>query len=139
MDVKFCPNCGKQLGENTSFCGECGHQIAVNAVQTIPEPVVTVQDIPAQSTSAPYQEIDHMVSGETVLVSPGKVVNKTVYILLALFLGGFGAHKFYTGRIGLGILYLVFFWTWIPGIIAAIEAIYVGIKKNSDAYGNITM
>ncbi|MDD3114217.1 MAG: TM2 domain-containing protein [Anaerovibrio sp.] len=80
-----------------------------------------------------------MVSGETVLVSPGKVVNKTVYILLALFLGGFGAHKFYTGRIGLGILYLVFFWTWIPGIIAAIEAIYVGIKKNSDAYGNITM
>jgi len=46
-----------------------------------------------------------------------------VAALLAFFLGGFGAHKFYLGKIGLGILYLVFFWTFIPAIIAFIEFI----------------
>ncbi|EIJ2834770.1 TM2 domain-containing protein [Vibrio parahaemolyticus] len=43
--------------------------------------------------------------------------------LLAFFLGGFGAHKFYLGKIGQGILYLVFCWTLIPAIIAFIEFI----------------
>jgi len=52
---------------------------------------------------------------------PGK--SRMVAALLAFFLGGFGAHKFYLGKIGLGILYLVFFWTFIPAIIAFIEFI----------------
>jgi hypothetical protein len=43
--------------------------------------------------------------------------------LFAFFLGGFGIHKFYLGRIGAGILYLLFFWTVIPAIVALIEAI----------------
>lgn len=49
--------------------------------------------------------------------------NKIVAALLAIFLGSFGAHKFYLKRIGMGILYLVFCWTMIPGIIAFIEGI----------------
>jgi len=43
--------------------------------------------------------------------------------LLAFFLGAFGVHKFYLGRIGVGFLYLIFFWTFIPAIIAFIEFI----------------
>jgi TM2 domain-containing membrane protein YozV len=43
--------------------------------------------------------------------------------LLAFFLGGFGVHKFYLGRIVWGIVYLVFFWTFIPAIVAFIEFI----------------
>nr|WP_228128000.1 TM2 domain-containing protein [Acinetobacter soli] len=43
--------------------------------------------------------------------------------VLALFLGGFGVHKFYLGKVGQGILYLLFFWTFIPAIIAFFEAI----------------
>jgi len=43
--------------------------------------------------------------------------------ILAIFLGGLGIHKFYTGRIGLGILYLLFCWTFIPSIIGLIEGI----------------
>ena len=34
--------------------------------------------------------------------------NKNTYTLLALFLGGVGAHKFYVGQLGQGILYLIF-------------------------------
>ena len=43
--------------------------------------------------------------------------------LFAAFLGGFGAHKFYLGKVGQGILYLLFCWTFIPTIIAFIEFI----------------
>lgn len=43
--------------------------------------------------------------------------------LLAFFLGAFGAHKFYLGDSGKGILYLLFFWTYIPALIAFVEAI----------------
>jgi TM2 domain-containing membrane protein YozV len=49
--------------------------------------------------------------------------SKTTAGLLALFLGGFGAHHFYLGNIGLGILYLLFFWTFIPAIVAFFEAL----------------
>lgn len=49
--------------------------------------------------------------------------SKTTAGLLALFLGGLGVHKFYTGRAGMGFLYLVFCWSFIPAIIAIVEAI----------------
>ena len=47
--------------------------------------------------------------------------NPTTGVLLALFLGGFGAHRFYLGQTGLGILYMVFVWTFIPAIAALID------------------
>ncbi|MBD5248897.1 MAG: TM2 domain-containing protein [Barnesiella sp.] len=33
--------------------------------------------------------------------------SKTTAILLCFFLGGFGAHQFYLGKMGLGVLYLL--------------------------------
>lgn len=71
-------------------------------------------------------------------VSGGKVVNKVIYCVLALFLGGIGVHKFYAGQIGTGICYLLFCWTFIPGIIAFIEAI-IALCKHADAAGNIVV
>jgi TM2 domain-containing membrane protein YozV len=43
--------------------------------------------------------------------------------LLALFLGGFGGHKFYLEQTGLGVLYLLFCWTFVPALISIVEAI----------------
>lgn len=68
----------------------------------------------------------------------GKVVNKVVYLLLTFFLGFIGIHKFYAGRIGTGILYVLFSCTAIPGILAFIEFIIV-IFKPADANGNIVV
>ncbi|MCS4485875.1 TM2 domain-containing protein [Staphylococcus americanisciuri] len=50
-------------------------------------------------------------------------VDKFAYVLLAFFLGNLGAHKFYAKKMGLGVLYLLFCWTGIPGVIGVIEAI----------------
>jgi len=52
-----------------------------------------------------------------------KPANKTTLLLLIFFFGGFGAHRFYLGNTILGIVYLLFFWTGIPGLIALIEFI----------------
>lgn len=51
------------------------------------------------------------------------VKSKTAAGLLALFLGGIGVHKFYLGKIGMGILYLCFCWTGIPAVVGFIEGI----------------
>ena len=69
-------------------------------------------------------------------VAGGRAVNKVAYVVFALLLGGLGIHKFYSGKIGMGILYLVFCWTFIPAIVAFIEAI-IALTKPSDIHGNI--
>jgi TM2 domain-containing membrane protein YozV len=46
-------------------------------------------------------------------------------VLLALFLGSFGLHHFYLRRTGLGVLYLCFFWTGIPGFLGFIECFFM--------------
>ena len=43
--------------------------------------------------------------------------------ILAILLGDLGVHKFYMGKIGMGILYLVFCWTGVPAIIGLVEGI----------------
>jgi TM2 domain-containing membrane protein YozV len=47
--------------------------------------------------------------------------SKGTAAILALFLGGLGVHKFYLGRSGMGIVYLLFCWTFIPAMVAFIE------------------
>jgi TM2 domain-containing membrane protein YozV len=49
--------------------------------------------------------------------------SRVAAIVLALLLGGFGVHKFYLGRIGQGIVYVLFCWTFIPSVVALIEGI----------------
>ena len=58
--------------------------------------------------------------------------NRTIAILLALFLGGFGAHKFYMGKPGLGLLYFFFCWTYIPSVIALIELIIYAVISEKE-------
>lgn len=55
--------------------------------------------------------------------------NKNVAALLAFFLGGLGIHDFYMGRTTKGILMLVFCWTFIPMMIATVEALWLVLMK----------
>ena len=63
-------------------------------------------------------------------------VDKFGYVLLAFFLGSFGLHKFFAGKVGLGCLYLLFCWTYIPTFISIIEAI-IACTQKPDIYGRI--
>jgi len=60
-------------------------------------------------------------NGSTLETSNGK--SRKTAAFLALFLGHMGAHKFYLGSWGWGILYILFYITFIPMGIALIEAI----------------
>lgn len=62
--------------------------------------------------------------------------NKLIYILLAVFLGVFGAHYFYSGQKRKGFLSLCFFWTVVPffvGLYCALVALFL----KADSNGNI--
>lgn len=56
--------------------------------------------------------------------------SKSTTVILAFFLGGLGIHRFYLGQTGLGIAYLLFSWTLIPGLIAFID--FIGFLCMSD-------
>jgi TM2 domain-containing membrane protein YozV len=56
--------------------------------------------------------------------------NRKIAALLAIFLGGLGAHKFYMGNYQMGILYLIFSITSIPSMIGIIEGINLLIQTD---------
>jgi TM2 domain-containing membrane protein YozV len=51
--------------------------------------------------------------------------DEVIGVLFALFLGCFGVHHFYLRRDGLGVLYLLFFWTGITAILGFIECFFM--------------
>lgn len=59
--------------------------------------------------------------------------NRVTAGVLALLVGGLGVHKFYLDKIGLGIVYLLFCWTFIPSIIAFVEGI-VYLTQTDEAF-----
>lgn len=64
------------------------------------------------------------------------ICNKVMYILLAVFLGIFGAQYFYSGQKKKGFLSLCFFWTVVPffvGLYCALVALFL----KADTNGNI--
>lgn len=64
------------------------------------------------------------------------ICNKLIYILLAVFLGIFGAQYFYSGQKKKGLLSLCFFWTTVPffvGLYCALVALFL----KADTNGNI--
>lgn len=64
--------------------------------------------------------------------------SRLLTIVLAVFLGGLGIHRFYLGNYLMGVFYLIFSWTGIPTCIAWIEALYflvIGETEFNHKYG----
>jgi len=83
-----------------AYCSECGAEIS-------PKAEICLNCGVRQITANP--------------IPGGK--SRITAAILAFFLGGLGVHKFYMGKTGQGVLYLLFCWTFIPSIIAFIEFI----------------
>ena len=91
--------------ENEKFCAECG-AVILRLAEICPKCGVRQ---PGSSFNL------------GAVAPNGK--SRVAAALLALFLGGIGIHKFYLGQPGMGIVYLLFCWTFIPSIVALIEFI----------------
>ena len=118
MAENVCPQCGAPIDPGATECKFCGEKLAVQQVQqpqTVyvqqPQPQVIIQQAAPQPV---------YVTG----INPSwPIKSKIAAGILGIFLGGIGAHKFYLGKIGMGILYLVFCWTGIPAFVGFIEGI----------------
>lgn len=96
MEMK-CPACGAPLREGR--CGYCGYEDSTAAKVQENGNVVFEQAETVQRQSPP-------VPG-SMGVTPGvSRKSRTAALLLSIFLGGLGAHRFYVGKTGTGILYL---------------------------------
>lgn len=92
-----CPNCGAPL--NNGKCDYCGHQEqnanTTNNTQSQPQSVNVVINNSNTANGTPIYAVG---------VSPK---SRTVAALLCFFLGVLGIHRFYVGKIGTGILWLL--------------------------------
>jgi len=98
MEARKCTNCSQPVSPTAVTCPNCGEKLT---------PVAQAYYPPGQPM---YQSR-----------VPSK--DKTVAGLLGILLGGLGAHHFYLGNVGMGILYLIFSWTFIPLFLGVIEGI----------------
>jgi len=87
-------------------------------------------DFDLQGTSAVgvYRALGSAGSGK-----PGSK-SKAAATLWGAFLGGFGAHKFYMGSGGWGIVYLLTFWLYIPFIVALVEWVRYVLMTDDEFY-----
>ncbi len=108
-----------QTAQDTKFCKHCGNRIAAAAV-VCPQCGCQVEEI--RSAETPQINITNTNTNTNMIGAVGRMKNKWVAFFLCLFLGGIGAHKFYEGKIGMGILYLftmgLFFIGWLVDLIA---------------------
>jgi len=93
---------------STKFCVNCGEQIDAKA-----------EICPKCGVRQP------------MTVAHGRK-NRTTAALLAFFLGGLGAHRFYLGNTGLGVIYILFCWTFIPSTVALVEGIIYLTTSDED-------
>ena len=103
----FCTNCGASIPQQAAVCVHCG---VANKATSVASNVFSVGP-----------------------VAPGEVKSKSTAAILALLLGGIGLHKFYTGHILLGIIYIIFCPTLIPALVAFVEGIlYLSAKSDEE-------
>ena len=65
-----------------------------------------------------------------------RTVNRKKYLLLALFTGWMGGHRFYARQWVVAVLYLALFWTGFPQAMTIIDLL-AAIPKEADKDGNI--
>ena len=98
QNTKFCKHCGAKIPAAAVVCTQCGCQ--VEEIKHAEQPNIVINN--ANTNTNANTNVNAAMFGV-------RVKNKWTAFLLCLFLGCFGAHKFYEGRIGAGILYLFTF------------------------------
>ena len=97
-----CPSCGANI--TGAFCEYCGAKAPVERVETqsIHAENVVVNNYYYQEPQRPFDAGNRANAG--VGISPK---SRGIALLLCVFFGYFGVHRFYAGRYLMGALYLV--------------------------------
>ncbi len=114
--TKFCKFCAAQIPEDAVICTACGRQVEEIKHTDSAQPTIVINN--------ENNNTNTNLNG----VYPGTPKNKWVAVALCFFLGIFGAHKFYEGKIGMGFLYLIT--GGLCGIGALIDFISLLTKPN---------
>lgn len=111
--MKYCKHCGAQIEDDVVICTSCGKQ---------------VEEVKAQQPNVVINNTNTNVNSNSDAYMASRMRNKWVAFCLCLFLGAFGAHKFYEGKAGMGILYI--FTCGLFGIGWLIDIISILCKPN---------
>ncbi len=117
-DTKFCKHCGSVIHKDALICPKCGLQVEEFKSDTQSNVVINNNN----------ENINNNTNVNSLSGLHLKQKNKWISLLLCIFLGYFGAHKFYEGKIGMGILYI--FTMGIFGIGVLIDFIKLLFKPN---------
>ena len=116
----ICKNCGKEIDNNSSFCGHCGSRV-VNMQDDngiVAEQVIEENQEGNNTTTQKTFDNERMLnsndSNQSLIKqnSSGNNISpksRLVAMLLALFIGSFGAHNFYLGKQSLAVSQLIIF------------------------------
>lgn len=118
VKTKFCKHCGGKIPEAAVVCTLCGCQ--VEDMKQVEQPNIVINNSNVNTNTNVNKNYN---GGRT-----GREKNKWVAFLLCLFLGYLGAHKFYEGKIGMGILYLLTM--GLVGIGVLVDLIALLLKPN---------
>ena len=99
VKTKFCKHCGGKIPEDAVLCTHCGRQVEEIKSQVQQPSIVINNDNNNVNTNSNVNQMGMM--------GFAKPKNKWVALLLCFFLGFLGAHKFYEGKAGLGVLYIL--------------------------------
>lgn len=111
-----CPNCGAENDNNVIHCEYCSSYIKKEAPNptTVINQNIYINNQPSSDNTIRTQPIKN--------ITYGREKNKWVSLILCIFFGMIGIHKFYEGKIGMGILYFftcgLFCIGWIKDIIS---------------------
>lgn len=114
---KFCKYCGKIIPKEVIICIKCGCQ--VEDIKSSNNPQIIINN----NNSNINKNIN---TNEEVVFRKRK--NKWVAFILCLLFGFFGIHKFYEGKVGIGIVY--FFTAGVFGFGWIIDCIILLFKTN---------
>ena len=117
--MKFCKHCGAKILDAAVICTHCGCQ--VEETKHAEQPSIVINNANTNSNVNTNTNINAGMFGM-------RERNKWVAFLLCLFLGYLGAHKFYEGKVGMGILYI--FTVGLFGIGWFIDCISLLCKPN---------
>ena len=103
----ICPKCGFRILEDVNYCPRCGAYLKGPPTQPY-------------GSAPPYRTYESQY-------------NRLVALLLCIFVGALGIHRFYVGKIGTGILWL--FTGGCFGIGILVDLIMICTGSFTDQYG----